>query len=269
MTIFARRIQVVAVTAMLIVCVVMLAAEWTHAKGRIEQHHSYLEASVTQLGDRVAPPPLLNAVVEADRRVFRATRSLQGTARWEQAVRDVDQSAPSLLKAFSCPSGLNLTAERAPHLAALLDVAGADGAEVSSRAKTRFRRARPYILDQGPTCAATQSLRDLHDYPSGHSSRGWTWALILAKMLPARREHLLARANAYAESRVICGFHSPTGAGAGRAVAALTVNSLMRNRHFRADLQRAAKELAALKLQRQVPPARQCQSEALSLARVY
>ena len=240
-------------------------AEWTHAKSAVGHHRTYLGTAVRQLGDRVSPPPPDVALAAADRQVFRETRALQGSPRWKQAANDTDQSAPALLKAFSCASGLNLTAKRAPHLAALLDTAGTDGSHIASRAKSKFRRARPYLLDRGATCRTTQGLGDFHDYPSGHSSRGWTWALVLAELLPDRREQLLSRANAYAESRVICGFHSPTGAKAGRSVATLTVDSLMRNPSFRADMRQAARELAVLKQEGEVPAARRCQSDRIML----
>jgi len=83
----------------------------------------------------------------------------------------------------------------------------------------------------------------------------------LAELIPNRRAQLSSRARAYAESRVVCGFHSPTGAEAGRTVAMLTVNSLMRNPQFRTDMQQASKELSALRQRGQLPPARQCRSE--------
>jgi acid phosphatase (class A) len=260
----AKRKQALVGGALFIAAAVTLLAEWTHARDAAPQHHSYLGSAVGQLGDQLPPPPREPAVVEADRRAFKATRALQGSARWTQAVHDTDQSDPALLSDFSCASGLELTRERAPHLASLLANAGADSAHVASRAKARFRRARPYVLDQGPTCAATQGLGDFHDYPSGHSSRGWAWALVLAELLPDRRQQLSERAKAYADSRVVCGVHSPTGASAGRAVAVLTVDSLMRNPRFRADMQQARHELAALKQRGQVPSAHQCRSDRSS-----
>jgi hypothetical protein len=45
----------------------------------------------------------------------------------------------------------------------------------------------------------------------------------------------------------------------------LDVNSLMRNPTFRADMRQAARELAMLKQDGQVPPTRQCQSDGLML----
>jgi acid phosphatase (class A) len=261
MTLSVRRSWLLGAGALLVAAGATLVAELSHAQHSVTQHHGYLGATVRQLGDRIPPPPAGPAVVEADRRVFRATRALQGSSRWKQAANDRYRSAPSLLKDFSCASGLNLTPERTPHLASLLDNAGADGAHVAARAKPRFKRPRPYTLDEGPTCLPTKGFEDFHDYPSAHSARGWTWGLILAELLPDRRRQLLSRAQAYADSRVVCGFHSPTGAEGGRTVAVLTFNALMRNPRFKADMQQASTDLTALKQHGQVPPARQCRAE--------
>ena len=261
----AKGTRVLGVAGLLIAGGATLAAEWTQAKSPVTKHHSYLRAAVEHLGDRVPPPPQGTAVVEADRRVFRSTRALQGSRRWNQAASDADQSTRSLLKDFSCASGLELAPESAPRLASFLADAGADGAHIAKRAKSKFRRARPYVLDPGPTCRSTRGLGDFHDYPSGHSTRGWTWGLILAELLPDRRQQLASRANAYAESRVVCGFHSPTGAKVGRPVAVLTVNSLMHSPRFRADMQQASRELVALKRHGQMPPPRQCAAERLMM----
>ncbi len=247
-----------------------LAAQWTQAKRPETEHFTYLGAAAAQLAAGVPPPPQGPNVVLADRQIFRSTRRLQGSARWKQAADDANQSAPSLLKDFSCASGLNLNADRAPHLASLLAGAGTDAAHVASRAKTRFRRPRPYVLDPGPTCRPTTSgLGDFHDYPSGHSTRGWTWGLILAGLLPDRRQLLMSRAQAYADSRVVCGFHTPTGAAAGRGVAMLAISALQRHPSFRAELEQASKELAALQQQGPAPPAGQCWSEQAMLKRPY
>ena len=248
---------------------ITVAAGWTHAKSAPDHRHTYLGPAISQLAQRVPPPPPGAAVIEADRQVFRTTRALQGSARWIEAVNDVDQSPPALLEDFSCAAGLNLTPEVAPHLTSLLSDAGADAAHISSRAKEKFRRNRPYVLDQGPTCGPTGSLGDFHDYPSGHTARGWTWGLVLAALLPDRRKQLTARAQAYADSRVVCGFHSPTGVGAGRTVAMLTVNSLMRDPSFRADMKQASNELAALKQRAHAPSERQCQSELTLATKPY
>lgn len=233
------------------------------------ENRSYLGSALRQLVARVPPPPAGTAVVEADERAFRATRALNGSLRWKLAARDANHSTKSLMMAFSCAAGVQLSADGAPQLAALLTVSGADAARVASHAKARFPRERPFALYGGQTCLSPEHLGVNRDYPSGHSARGWTWGLVLAQLIPNRREELTSRAKAYAESRVICGFHSPSGAEGGRAVAMLTVDTLMRNSRFRTDMQRASKELLAIKEQGQHPPVGQCRPEDALKYRSY
>jgi acid phosphatase (class A) len=207
--------------------------------------------------------------VAADRTAFRTTRSLEGSPRWAMAARDANHSPKSLMKAFSCAAGIELSPERAPHLAELLATAGADAARVASHAKRNYVRSRPYALYEGATCLPSKNLNERGDYPSGHSARGWGWALVLVELIPNRREQLTSRARAYADSRVVCGFHSPMGADAGHAVAALTVSSLKRNPSFRADLQQASREVTTVRQLGQAPPPGQCRFERLMMHRPY
>ena len=74
------------------------------------------------------------------------------------------------------------------HLAERLSIA-------TGAAKDKYRHARPFMLDAQPTCqpSADEDLRSNGSYPSGHTSIGWTWALVLAEVAPDRAEELLER----------------------------------------------------------------------------
>ena len=79
-------------------------------------------------------------------------------------------------------------------------------------------------------------------YPSGHSTRGWTVAMVLARVAPDRAELVLKRAEDYMESRLICGMHFPSDVEAGHDVAIAVVSHLDAAPEFQADLDRARKE---------------------------
>jgi hypothetical protein len=52
-----------------------------------------------------------------------------------------------------------------------------------------------------------EALRKDGSYPSGHSSIGWGWALILTELAPDRAEEILARGRAFGGSRNVCNAH--------------------------------------------------------------
>ena len=256
-------------SAIILLGIAALAPQWSHARSVYHESKGYLGRDIRQLAAHVPPPAQASTVVEADRRAFITTRALEGSARWRAAAHDADNSPKSLLRAFSCASGVELSRKQAPHLASLLAAAGEDASSVASHAKTDFLRARPYVLYGGATCVPAGNLGANRDYPSGHSARGWTWGLILAELLPDRAEKLTSRAEAYGESRVVCGFHSPTGVEAGHAVAVLTVKALLQKPTFRADMHRASNELSELRRQGHAPAALQCRAEEALSVRPY
>lgn len=208
---------------------------------------------------------------EADRAIFRETRGLAGTARYELATNDVQTSAPAMLRDFSCAVGVALTPDNAPRLTALARRATTDTGRQAGRAKDMFAHPRPYLLDEGPTCQAPADLLDpreqraSYDYPSGHSTWGWTWALVLAGAAPDRAQQILERGRAYGESRVVCGVHNHSAVEAGFMVASATMAVVQAKPEYQADLAAAQRELEALRASPGAPPAG-CEAEAVLLA---
>src|SRR5262245_5429184 len=63
----------------------------------------YLGANATQMLNVMPPAPKDgDARDEADRRIFRETRSLMGSARWRMAADDAELGSAALLRHFSC-----------------------------------------------------------------------------------------------------------------------------------------------------------------------
>jgi acid phosphatase (class A) len=181
---------------------------------------------------------------EADRTVFLQTRSLKDGPRWRLAQADIDQGA--ILKDMACAVGVELTPANAPRLATLIQRMRPDVGRAVSRPKDFYGRKRPFLIDEGPICdARTQSLEASPDYPSGHTTWGWTVGLILAELAPDRAADILVRARAYGESRIVCGVHNLSAVEAGRTDASALVAALHGSRDFRADLDAARREVAA------------------------
>lgn len=208
---------------------------------------------------------------QTDREIFRATRSLVGTPRWQLATADVDYSAPALMHDFSCAVGVALTPQDAPRLLAVVQRAGADtGAETSS-AKDVFARERPFVIDHGPVCQPTSELFDArrgrmsYDYPSGHTTLGWTWALVLTALAPGRAQQILQRGRAYGDSRFICGAHNESAVEAGLLSASATMALVATKPAYQTDLAAARAELDGLR-KGAAPAATGCDAEAALVA---
>ena len=196
---------------------------------------------------------------EADRAIFRETRKLVGTPRYKLAENDVAGGSAAMLRNFSCAAGIVLTPEKAPRLVQLLQRASIDTGGQTGRAKELFKRERPYVIDQGQTCQAPEQLFDQrnnrasYDYPSGHTTHGWTWALVLASVMPDRAQQILQRGRAYGESRYICGAHNLSAVDAGMLAATSTMTVVQTKPQYQDDLKAARAELDALRATPSIP----------------
>jgi len=87
-----------------------------------------------------------------------------------------------------------------------------------------------------------EHLRGNGSYPSGHTSLGWTTALILAQMAPEQQDTILRRGWEYGESRVIVGAHWQSDVDAARLAASTCVARLQASPEFRSDMAAARTE---------------------------
>lgn len=85
-------------------------------------------------------------------------------------------------------------------------------------------------------------LRMNGSYPSGHTTLGWTMALVLAEIRPERQNQLLQRGYEYGQSRVICGAHWQSDVDAGRILGAAVFARLHADERFVAALNEAKKK---------------------------
>ena len=198
----------------------------------------------------------------ADRKIFKATRKLVGTPRYELATRDVDTSVPAMMRDFSCATNIVLTPVTAPKLALLLSRAGRDTRNSSVAGKDFFKRLRPFQIDKGPICQPAEELKGSFDYPSGHTTWGWTWGTLLAEILPDRATAIDARARSYGDSRIICGVHNASAVQSGQGTATTTLAAVHSSSEFQADLGAAKAELTALRASATSPDAAACAVEA-------
>jgi acid phosphatase (class A) len=201
----------------------------------------------------------------ADEGVFQETRALQGSPRWRQAARDADLDMPGALRAFECVAGARLTPQSEPTLVRLMTRVMTDISHSYSPAKDHYARRRPFKDTDAPICVEKdKKLVESYSYPSGHSSIGYAWALILAELEPDRTAQIVKRGKEFGDSRVVCGVHYLSDVQAGRLVASAVTARLNADPAFEADLARARAELAAARTNAP-PDAVQCAAETQAL----
>ncbi|MEO8114229.1 MAG: phosphatase PAP2 family protein [Phenylobacterium sp.] len=212
---------------------------------------------------RILPPAPVAGTTryEADRAIYLGTRSLKDTPRWVMAQGDVSQ--PGILKDLACAVGVELTRENAPKTAALLARMAPDVSRATNLPKDIYKRQRPYLIDEGPTCIEkSAALSASPDYPSGHNTWGWSVGLVLAELAPDRATEVLVRARAFGEGRLVCGVHNLSAVEAGRMNASIVVAALHGSEAFRTDMDAARKEVAAARKAGPAPDPAACAKEA-------
>lgn len=192
------------------------------------------------------PPPVDGSPGFAnDLAISRAAQTLKGSARYALATADADLAFPHAAGVFACALGVRVDAQATPRLYMLLRRVLTDAGLATYGAKNHYNRTRPFMHYNEGTCAPADeaALRKDGSYPSGHTSAGWAWALVLAELAPDRTDALLARGRAFGESRLICNAHWQSDILEGRAVAAGTVARLHADPVFRADMDAARAEI--------------------------
>lgn len=227
------------------------------------QYKGYLETPVDITTVVPDAPQKGDVRYEADRKIFRATRTMLKTPRGQLATSDVPSSVIDVMKDFSCAAGIKLSPETTPATYRLLANANADTARANNLAKDHWKRLRPFLIDQGPVCDSKEELAKSYDYPSGHATRGWTFGMALSDAEPDRATPIHIRARSYGESRIVCGAHNMSAVEAGRLGATVTMDTIRQTAAYQADLEAARAELKAARANPAlVPDAAACSAEA-------
>jgi acid phosphatase (class A) len=108
--------------------------------------------------------------------------------------------------------------------------------------KRQWKRRRPYQLDSELFLGMNEQSTG---YPSGHSTRGTLYALVLAELFPDRKEAILAIGRTIGWDRVLIGMHFPTDIYAGRVLGQAILRELQASPAFQRDLAEAKAEAQA------------------------
>ncbi|PJG43240.1 hypothetical protein XA39_08605 [Acinetobacter tandoii] len=254
----------------------------TYEKELRSKHQGYLTESTVDSALILPPPPAEGSVTKAnDEFVNKNALMLYGSDRWVQAGYDSNLYLPSAAQAFSCSANVNISKEKTPTIYKMLETSLVDLGLSSYAAKNKYQRARPFMSNGQGICEISAADREKYgitydenkeklstdgSYPSGHSTIGWGWALIMSEIAPQRANHIFLRGRAFAESRLVCNVHWQSDIIEGKNMAAMTVAQLHTQKQFLKDLAKAQKEYQTAQRKGDVPDAASCEFENKALS---
>ena len=163
--------------------------------------------------------------------------------RAEIAKRDAVWSYEALLAEFDVPFGLHMSPENTPEIWKLMVTSMTTTDAMRVAPKAFYHRQRPFERFQDKMLTDEEAeLTGEGSYPSGHTMRGWTAALLLAEVNPAAADTIFARGWMYGESRVIVGAHWQSDVDASRVAASIAVCALHGSPEFREQMAKAQAE---------------------------
>jgi len=163
--------------------------------------------------------------------------------RAEIAKRDAVWSYEALLAEFDVPFGLHMSPEATPEIWKLMVTSLTTTDAMRVAPKAYYKRQRPFERFQDKMLTDEEAeLTGEGSYPSGHTMRGWTAALLLAEVNPAAADTIFARGWMYGESRVIVGAHWQSDVDASRVAASIGYCALHSSPEFREQMARAQQE---------------------------
>ena len=170
------------------------------------------------------------------------------SARAALAVAQAVETIEDMAKMFSEPFGMEISAKKTPAIMNMLERGIRTLKQVGSLPKRHYMRRRPYDRFNESTLvpAEEERLRTNGSYPSGHTVRAWSMALLLVEVNPAAQDALLKYAYEWGQSRVIAGFHWQSDVDASKILVSGAFASLHADDTFLADMRKARAEFKKL-----------------------
>lgn len=196
-------------------------------------------SAVVELSNLLPPPPAAGSMAaQHDLQAVLSAQQTRTASEMAAAKADTDRS----VFRFADVLGSALQAQTLPKTAAFFErMAKFDKAEVKE-AKNYWRHPRPADVS-GQVHPLEKEKPDDWSYPSGHSTFGYTTAVLLANMLPEKRAAIFARADVYAQHRIVMGAHFPSDVEAGRLAGTVLAAGIMQDPGWKQDYEAARLEL--------------------------
>ena len=195
-----------------------------------------------------APPEMGSPAFKYDVQRYKWGKAQRNNPdRAAMARRDAVWSYEALLTELSVPFGLELSAEKTPDLWKLITTSLATTDQMRVAPKAYYHRTRPFVYFKEKAFLEDDAqFSGEGSYPSGHTMRSWTAALILAEIHPAAAEAIYTRAWECGISRVISGAHWQSDVDITRLAASIGYSRLQTSSAFRAQMALAQDEFRRL-----------------------
>ena len=221
---------------LLLITVATLITGFAFAK---EAALNYLPPGQPAAAELLAPPPLMNSAEQATdlnevRSVYHAASEADKQAAYAEKKFSVFNFADSV--------GAYFVETNLPKTAAFFEKVQKDAETVTDLGKDYFKRPRPFTTDPS---LANGKLEKSFSYPSGHSTETMALALVLADLLPAQRDAIIAHARTMGWHRVQIARHYPTDIYAGRVLAQAIVKQFKQSVDYEEAFEEVKKEIEA------------------------
>jgi acid phosphatase (class A) len=224
-----QRIAIALAVVLLSVC---------HAQAQKPADETYLATDELDTTFFMAPTPS----AEASRKEVGIVVDLQAKRTPEQMARCMADIKQSVFR-FADVVGEDFATEKLPKATVFFHRVYRTESGFNKQGKTKWERPRPPAFDE-----RVQPIEKLDNaaYPSGHSAFAYLTAIVLADIIPEKRDAIFARAIEFGDNRVLCGMHFPTDVEAGRQMAAIVAVLMYKSSSFRKDLEDARAEVRSV-----------------------
>lgn len=173
------------------------------------------------------------------------------SVRAAEAKRDAVYGLETILTEFKEAFGMEITKEGTPEIYKVLEMGTETCGKVCTLPKSKYMRRRPFMVFNEETLYPEDepALRKNGSFPSGHTTLGWSAALLMTEINPDRANEILARGYRYGENRVVVGAHWQSDTDAARIATSAAYAKLHTSEAFLLQMRKAREEFKRLSQQ--------------------
>lgn len=189
------------------------------------------------------PPPPANDSARTKKEIGELL-AIQVTRTPEMEARAKADVVEDIWRFADVVNNPKFAAENLPKFSAFFDRIVATEPAVTDAAKDTWKRPRPHLL-YADLVKPIVPLSKSGSYPSGHTTIGTLMAVVLANMLPEKKEAIMTRGWEYGWNRVVGGIHYPSDIEAGRISAMVIAQTIMQHDDYKTEFEAAKAEVRA------------------------